>query len=166
MTFHSIDLLFRIYYKPLCKFAQQLISDVELAKDLVQDAFIAYWNNKESIADHEIAIKNFLYSSIRYACYNISRHVKVQERYFKIHQAALYEDSLLLQDMIRAEQLEAIYRLINTLPKACMHIFYLGYVEDLSNTDIAKKLGISINTVKTQKRRGLKMIREKINDLF
>lgn len=166
MTFHCIELLFRIHYKPLCSFAQQLIADAELAKDLVQDAFIAYWNNKDSIADHEVAIKNFLYSSIRNACYNNLRHVKVQERYRRINGAALYEESFVLQRIIKAEQLELIHQLIHTLPKACMHIFYLGYVEEMNNIDIAKKLNISVNTVKTQKRRGLKLIREKIAALF
>ncbi|MNO05198.1 RNA polymerase sigma factor [compost metagenome] len=52
------------------------------------------------------------------------------------------------------------------MPASCQQIFTLGYLEGLSNLEITDRLQISINTVKTQKQRGMKMLLEKLHPEF
>lgn len=155
--------LFRRYYTRLCHFAFQLLEEKDLAEDIVQDAFLAFWNAQSRISDNPVAIKNYLYSSVRNACYNHHRQAKVQERYLQLHNGDELEEPQVLHAMIRAEVMNEIYLAIQTLPGSCQHIFRLGYLEGLSNPKIAETLGISINTVKTQKRRALKVLRTSLN---
>jgi len=49
---------------------------------------------------------------------------------------------------------------IERLPLQCREIFLLNRQEELSYTQIASKLGISVNTVKTQIMRALDRLRE------
>lgn len=155
--------LFKRYYTRFCYFAYQLLKDEKVAEDIVQDAFVAFWRNRQLISENPVAIKNYFYSSIRNACYNIHRHAKVQARFQQIYQPEISEDPKLLESIIRAEIMDSIYDAIKLLPPSCCKIFRLGYLEGLSNPQIAEELGISINTVKTQKRRALIMLRTRLN---
>ena len=67
----SADKLFRKYYARLCHFAWQLQGDEAMAEDIVQDAFAGFIERRHKIADKDIAIKNYLYTSIRNACHNV-----------------------------------------------------------------------------------------------
>ena len=159
----SIEPLFRKYYPRLCHFGWQMLNDKDVVEDLVQDAFIAYWNNKDVVANNDTAIKNFLYTSVRNASYNIIRHDKVAERYRSLHAAEEIEEPRILTKIIRSEVMDEIYRIMQTMPEGCRQVFSLGYLEEFSNPQIASQLGISINTVKTQKQRGLKILKGKLD---
>lgn len=159
--------IFALYYSRLCHFAFQLLTNKEEVEDIVQDAFVAFWNNRELVSENPIAIKNYLYTAVRNACYNLHRQAKVQERYLLIENPATVEESQVLNAMIRAEVMEEIYKAIDTLPEGCQRIFRLGYLEGISNPKIAEVLGISVNTVKTQKQRALKVLRANLkSDIF
>lgn len=163
----SPEVLFNNYYGRLCHFAWQLLEDKTMAEDIVQDVFASYWDWRSRLANDETAIKNFLYSAVRHACYNSVRHDKVRQRYFDSFQADAPEEPEVLIKIIRAEVMEEVYKALDELPDACRQIFRLGYLEGLTNPKIAEKLNISINTVKTQKQRGLKVLRDKLNpELF
>jgi RNA polymerase sigma-70 factor (ECF subfamily) len=53
---------------------------------------------------------------------------------------------------------------IGNLPDACREIFLLSRNEDMKYCAIAEKLGISINTVKTQMKIALARLRETVKD--
>lgn len=157
------DLLFRevydLYYRRLCFFAYQLVGDKDLAEDIAQDAFVAYWNQKSTFIDNDKVVKSYLYSTVKFISLNHLRHKKVTERYSLNSLGTHIEEEKITEKMIRAEVLNEIYQALDTLPEGCKEIFRLGYFEGFSNPKIAEVLQISINTVKTQKQRGLKMLR-------
>lgn len=155
--------LFDKHYTRLCHFAWKLLGDDYLVEDVVQDAFLVYFKQKNEITDDSIAVKNFLYSTVRNACYNIIRHEKVKIRYSIVADWQEWEDPETLNAMIRSEVIDEIYKVIKTLPEGCQQVFRLGYLEGLPNIKIAGKLGISINTVKKQKQRGFRVLREQLN---
>ncbi|WP_257657566.1 RNA polymerase sigma-70 factor [Parapedobacter lycopersici] len=163
----SVEKLFKEYYTRLCHFAWQLLNDKDAAEDVVQDAFMVYWNNRETIIDNDVAIKNFLYAAVRNACYNVVRREKVTQRFQLLHQIEELEESQVLANIIRSEVMVEIYGIMQSMPAGCQEVFRLGYLEGLSNTEIAEQLDISVNTVKTQKQRGLKLVKGKLNpELF
>jgi RNA polymerase sigma factor (sigma-70 family) len=61
--------------------------------------------------------------------------------------------------IIRSEVLAEIHKAITLLPGSCQQIFRMSYLDDMKNNQIADVLGISVNTVKTQKQRALKVLR-------
>lgn len=163
----SDEEIFRKYYPGLCHFAWRLLNDRDHCEDIVQDAFFAFWKHKNDISTNSVAIKNFLYTSVRNLCYNTIRHEKIKARYMESFDEDLCEDAKVLDSMIRSEVLSEIHKIMELLPDGCRQIFRMGYLEGLPNPKIAKQLGISINTVKTQKQRGLKIFRAKLNpELF
>ena len=61
-----------------------------------------------------------------------------------------------LQDLME-KRVRAIA--IEQLPEGCKTVLKLAYFEGLKNDEIATELGVSINTVKTQRQRALNLLR-------
>lgn len=155
--------LFKAYYPRLCYFAFQFTGDKDLARDIAQEAFVSYLGQRGQVTPHPVAIKNFLYTTVRNACLNLLRHEKVVEKFAASQSAPPPDDTTVVLTMIRSEVLGEINRVLQTLPEACQVIIRLGYIEGLKNQEIAHQLNISINTVKTQKKRGLHLLRQRLN---
>ena len=60
--------LFESSYPMLCLFAQKYVQDMDVAADMVQDAFLKLWEGEEFV--NESAAKSFLYTEIRNNCLN------------------------------------------------------------------------------------------------
>ncbi|QJB32473.1 RNA polymerase sigma-70 factor [Chitinophaga oryzae] len=155
--------LFKAYYPRLCYFAFQFTGDKDQARDIAQEAFVSYLGQRAQVAPHPVAVKNFLYTSVRNACLNLLRHEKVVEKFAASQAAPPPDDTTVILTMIRSEVLGEINRVLQTLPEACQEVIRLGYIEGLKNQEIAHQLNISVNTVKTQKKRGLHMLRQRLD---
>ena len=53
--------IFMTYYARIVYFAFQIVGERVEAEDIAQDTFVNFWNQKENVSEHEIAIKNYLY---------------------------------------------------------------------------------------------------------
>ncbi|GHE37580.1 RNA polymerase sigma factor [Sphingobacterium griseoflavum] len=156
-------LLFGKYYRSLCYFAWQMVQDENLAEDLAQDAFVSYFQERDRIASDEKAIKAFLYTAIKYAVYNLSRKSKTVKKFWQRTGYQERDDIDYEHQVIRAEFMTAIHATLSTLPDGCQKIMTMSYVDGFSNEEIAEQLKISINTIKTQKKRGLRVLRSKLS---
>lgn len=157
----AVESLFDAYYVRLCEFSVRILKDEELAEDIVQEVFVGLCENPELIPKDLSKTKSFLYSCVKNACFNSLRHQFVVEK----HQSSinLDEEESVVEHIIHAEILGEIHHAISSLPPGCAAIFRKGYLEGLSNTKIAEQLNISINTVKSQKQRGLILLRKVIS---
>lgn len=158
-----LENIFKEYYGRLCFYAFQFVKDRAIAEDVAQDAFVTYWKNRDIVSNSSSAIKDYLYTSVRNYCLNILRRQKVVDRYLASRSPDDYYEDKLLHTLIESEVIDSLYKAIDALPEACRKVFILGYVNGLSNSEIADELNISIHTVKTQKQRGLKTLRSKLD---
>ncbi|SEI52412.1 RNA polymerase sigma-70 factor, ECF subfamily [Dyadobacter sp. SG02] len=163
----DLNFLFRRYFDRLVYFSMQIVRDKDIARDLVQDAFIRYWQNQETIISSEVAAKNFLYVSVRNASFNHVRHNKVVEDYAGRFNSEEMEEASVMESIITAEVLAEIHLAIESLPESYRLVSVMGYMEGKKNQEIADILGMSVNTVKKQKQRALELLRIKLTpELF
>ncbi len=158
----SVESLFSLYYARLCYFAFKMIGEREAAEDLVQEAFVKLWERQDDFTS-ELSAKTFLYVTVRNACLNRIRHEEVEKKYIKAHNSEEVEEEKGLQQIIQAEVLGEIHNAIEALPQGCRQVLKLAYFEGLKNHEIAEQLGISVNTIKTQKARALQLLRLKLD---
>lgn len=151
--------LFKQYYHALCAFADKLVNDRQEAEDIVQDQLMKLWR-KHADFDSLASIKSFLYISTRNACFNFLKHSK--------HVSAAQKELLYLTDskelevvhmMIHSEMLREVVKEIDVLPKAARRVFELSFFNGLDSKEIARELGLSIQTVYNEKARALQFIR-------
>lgn len=158
--------LFDEHYQNLCFFTFTLINDKVLAEDFVQEAYLSLYNNLGILPKDDRVLKAYLYTSIKNSVFNWARRDKVEKKYYSLTPFVDFVDLDFENAMIKAETINEINKLITKLPDSCQHIFKLYYLEGLSNKEIASQLNLSVNTVKTQKQRGLRYIKSNLNPEF
>ncbi|WP_109699273.1 RNA polymerase sigma-70 factor [Chitinophaga deserti] len=161
----AFNAFFREHYKPLCFFASQLTGDTAAAEDAVKDSFVKLWDQRANFS-HPKSIKSFLYTATRNTCLNLLRHQKVKEHFreeiqYLEGQAA---DEPVLQEMIRTELMQQIYKEIAQLPEKRQQVFRMVFMEGMSHEEIAERLGISVFTVKEHKAKALAQLRLRFSD--
>lgn len=161
-----LDYFFKSQYKQLYFFANRFVRDKAVAEDIVEESFVKFWEMRESI-DSEQPVKSLLYTMVRNAAISYLRKQKVLAKRKKGYDALQEEtEGYMLQQMIAAETMMQIYSAIGELPEGCRNVVTKLYVEGKRLQEIADELNISINTVKTQRARGLKFIRGKLTGLL
>ena len=135
---------------------------IDAVEDLVQEVFISVWEGKRTFSDSR-ELTNYLYR----ACYN---NALLYIRNHQIHDSILnglpqeedFEDEEMLYALtVKEEAIRQLYFYIEELPAEQRRIILLR-IEGHSWDEIASRLGVSINTVKTQKSRSYKFLREKL----
>ena len=139
--------LYAGYYAVLCSYVNNILRDRDQAQDIVQDVLVAVWKSSKQFGDMK-ELTSYLYRS----CYNNALIYKRNE----------FSDEI-FAITVRDELLRQLYCYIKELPDGAREIMELS-VLGLSGPEIAEKLGITIHTVKTQKSRSFKYLREKLKD--
>ena len=148
--------IFGLFHKRLCIFASG-IADAEAADDIVQDAFIKLWERKENFDNIE-SIKAFLYLTIKNTCINVYKHQQVVNKHLETIIEGIDEINV-SHRIIEAEVAYEVQQMVQKLPLGYRQVIYLSYFQEKSNQEVADLLHVSINTVKTQKARGMKILR-------
>lgn len=154
--------VFKKYYPRLCHFSFRVTGCRALSEDICQEAFIRYWNYRNNIADSEDAVRSYLYTVVRNACISKLRHDKVVKRYLKSQDAAGENDITIDHAMIRSEVAAEIHSALEKLPQGCRQVVQMAYLDGMKNKEIASKLGVSVNTVKTQRQRAIHLLRSSL----
>lgn len=155
--------LFRKYYAALCHFANQFLSDDELAEETVQDMFVRFWDKRAAL-NIETSVKHYLFRSVRNHCFNQLQHDKIKKRYAdKVIDASRLEPDP-GQYFIEVDLAEKIEKSINSLPPKRQEIFRMSREQGLKYQEIADVLGISIKTVEAQMGLALKHLRDELRE--
>jgi len=159
----TFQYLFSTYYKLLSLFALRYVTDLDIAKEIVQDLFVHLYEIRGELII-STSLKAYLYQSVRYRCLN---HLKKAQSHAKHLEnlAAPADTGTELEDRIMETELEeAVFLQIDQLPEQCKRIFLMSRVEGKKNKEIANILSISIRTVETQISKALKTLRENLKD--
>lgn len=162
----SFEELFRMYFAPLCSFAQKYVQDQDEAKDIIHQVFIGLWQKKDEV-DLSTSLKSYLFTGVHNRCLNYIRDRKKLVQFdAPQHESELgsYLDSRDHMEAIETE--EKINRALDELPEKCREIFMMNRFDQLKYREIAEKLNLSVKTVETQMSRALKSLRSKLSDLM
>jgi len=154
------------YYASLCFFIASILKQQEDVEDLVQDIYIAVWEGNRTFTDIK-ELTNYLYR----ACYNnallyIRNHQLHDTILETIRQKSKEEDEeeeILYALAVKEETIRQLYTCIEELPSEQRRIILLR-IEGCSWEEIATRLGVSINTIKTQRSRSFKFLRKRLGD--
>lgn len=144
-------------------FALNFVSDEQTGKDIVQDTFIKYWKIQDQF-DDELSVKAFIYKGVRNGCLNHLRHQKVRSKYQAATGADPSSEDFFMETIIREEVSSIILSEIGKLSQTSRSIL-LQAIEGYSNEEIAQRMNISVNTVKTHKARSYAVLRRNLEHL-
>ncbi|MFB2119702.1 RNA polymerase sigma factor [Parapedobacter sp. 2B3] len=155
--------LFTRYYARLCEFACRVVDCEETAEDLVQDVFVSLLENNQLARVSPGSARHYLYGMVKHAALNSVRRRNIAARIFKKYTPAETEEREITHHMMQAEILGELHAALRTLPKGCADVCKLAYFEGKKNHEIAAALGVSINTIKSQKQRAINLLKRRIS---
>jgi RNA polymerase sigma-70 factor (family 1) len=158
-------IIFNRYFRMLCVYAERITANMHEAEDIVADVFIKMMQKRAEFGTVD-NIKAFLFTATRHAAINYAlaarRHHAAHEQIEYLTQYRADEEHFLHNEMIRLEVIQEIYREIENLPRRCRTIFKLLFIGGLSTEDIAHRLSINSQTVRTQKARAIQLIKTEL----
>lgn len=163
-TPEQFQLLYGRYYKVLMLYALKTTDDRETAEDLVQNVFLSLWENRETFHD-EASVRSYLYLTVRRRIIDQSRHAKVEGKYksFVLNEADHLQVAEDDEEVFTQEVYRRLFDAINELPPRQRELFLL-YMQGKKNAEIAQAMHITEETIRVQKKRALKTLRQKMGD--
>ena len=146
------------YYRTMVMFASKYIKDVDDAKDVVQDSFIALWDNRINIKS-EACIKSYLYSTVRNKSLNFLRDSRPGNGEDELIQ--LQSEDNLSKAIIKEETLRLFYQALDELNENAKKVILLT-LEGYAREEIAEKLSIGIDAVKYHKKQSVIKLRKQL----
>lgn len=156
---YDFDSFFKENYSSLVLFAYKIVKDRMSSEDIVQDAF------KKVLEDNSFNridnIRAYFYSVVRNKAIDFLRAKNKAIDISDVENIDFEKgaDESYLESEVHVRVLKAV----DSLPDKCRKIFWMNTIEGVTMKEIAEHMGISINTVKSQKTRALTILREKIN---
>ena len=150
--------VFMAFYKPLCLFARKILSCEEDAEDMVHNVFLAIWERKMSFIDKS-HLKVYLYRAV----YNQS--ITYTTRLEDHEEGNEMDENNYLQNRIETEVFVEIMQAIDRLPEHRREIFKLSYIDGLKISEVAERLGIAEETVRSQRVKARKQLQSSLKDM-
>lgn len=159
---YVFEAIYDRYCAALYRVGFRILNDDDLAKDVVQEAFIMLFEKaNERVIDN---LKAYLFQTVKYRCFMHLRAGRISEKH--LHQMNLIIATNTLEEEMDAKELQFVLdKSIATLPEKCREVFYLSRVESLSNKKIAERLKISHKTVENQITKALKILHTSVSKL-
>lgn len=146
-------------YNPLCNFVDRMVNDEELSKDIVQEVFIHFWENRKGIK-----IKSNVSAYFFQACKHKTIEKIRKNSTEKRHLAEKLKIDVSTKTDFDAEserflKMERINNSVRQLPPKCREVFLLHRRNGLTYREIGDHLNISPKTVENHMIKALKILR-------
>lgn len=158
----SFKELFNDYYPMLCVFAEKYHKNPAVCKDVSQEAFLKYWENRENFTEIR-PVKSYLYTVTKNSLLNIIKKEKLSDSNGEI--TNLDSDIYFRDNLVEQETYYIVRKAVEHLPDQMKNIIKLS-MRGIKNPEIATQLNISVNTVHSLKKRAYKKLREELIELY
>lgn len=162
----AFSALYSRYNIKLLRYAMKLLDEQE-AMDVVQDIFVTLWEKRKTQVIHT-SVPAYLFHCVYNKALNIFTHQKSKRKYLDSFIAYLQavrtpapDEPLLEKDL---QQQVAVK--VAAFPRQMKTVFELSRAEHFSHMQISEELGISRETVRTQLKRSLRLLRAHVGCLL
>lgn len=151
----ALTALYAAHYRKLVRVATLLLDDPGRAEEVVQDAYLKTHAGWWRIRDHRAAEAYLRTTVVNLARSGLRRRLVAQKHAPKPMPDAPSAEYGALENLDRQRVIDALAM----LPRRQRECLTLRYYADLTETQIARTLGISVGAVKTHCSRGMAALR-------
>jgi RNA polymerase sigma-70 factor (family 1) len=156
--------LYERHWPGMYRSAYAVLRDEAACLDVLQDIFSWLWAHRDKLVIGNL--KYYLLSAVKYKVANVIRSGKVRASLFTDIEACRPSDLMYDEDPTELKELKAAIAAFTAgLPDRAGQVFHLSRNEQLSNKEIAARLGISEKTVENQMTTNLKKLRASLGKL-
>lgn len=153
----AFEVLVKKYQKRLLNYVLIITKNKEDAQEVVQDAFFKLYRSIDRV-DTSRKFSTYLFAIVKNTAFSFLRRRKREISLDEIQQVPAPEEKL--------GSAEEVKTALKKLPPKYSKAIRLYYFADLSYKEIAGKLKLPLNTVRTYLRRGKQQLKKSINHEF
>lgn len=151
---------FRENYSRFYYYALHFISDPEICKDIVSEAFKHLWEKGEEIVPE--TLRSYMFNRIRNSCIDHIRHAQVEDSYIREYQGLVSE----MEDeswMETEKRIKRIMEIIQGLPTLTRMIMEQNYLHQKKYKEMADMFEMSESGIRKHVMKGLEIIRKEFS---
>jgi RNA polymerase sigma-70 factor (ECF subfamily) len=153
----GFDVFYMDLFPPLCTYVNGFLKDMEQSKDIVQEAFVTLWENRNNFKSYPEA-KAYLYK----ICTNSPIDSLRKRKKMSAEEVDVVDNSF--EEQLMANELShLLLKFIETLPPETRKVLLLT-LDGKSYKEVAEELKISVNTVRNQRIRAVKHLRKNLSE--
>ncbi len=165
--------VFSMLYPRMKGYCLLFISDVNRVDDIIQEAFLALWENRLFIQIDK-SLESYVFVILRNKCLNYLKRKRLESDNVDLENISVSELQYLYQlDFTRKEEksleeqlIDSLKVAIDELPDKMKTVFTLCKLEGRNQKEVAKELGISVKMVEKHISKAKQQIRHKLSRQF
>lgn len=155
--------IYKRYAKSLTDFTASKLFNLEDAQDIIHNLFVRFWEDRKQV-NISSNLKTYLFTITRHRIIDKIRRNITRKEYAAMLQSLTNAYQPDIEQQIAAKELQrTIENSLNELSPKVKEIYQLSREENLSIPEIAKKLGLSQQTVKNQLSTALSHLRRSVS---
>lgn len=145
----ALEAMYERYKKPFFSLIYRYTNNLEASEDLLQDSFLKIFKNLQYVHNEE-TFSGWAYRIVINTCYSYLRSKKTQVQ--KTIPLDVVEQTIEARDQDTQERVmrKPLDKAIKSLPKKLKSVFLLHDVQGFRHHEIARILGCSVGTSKSQ----------------
>ncbi len=161
----AFDGIYERYCKRIFAFVIRYVKSESDTEEIVQEVFLKIWENRNKI-DVYSSFESYIFTISYNSTISLLRKRVTEKKYIDYLKNLQVAENVfeLTDDVYYRELNDQIQSLLSELTPRQKEIFLLSREEGLSHEEIAKRLGISSNTVKNHIVTTLNFLRARINN--
>jgi len=160
----AFDVLFRYFAPRIKSYCLRLGCDISTADEITQDAMVSIWRNAAQFDRSKASPSTWIFAIARNL--SIDRFRKSRRPQFDPDDPALVPDGEVPPDILieRAHTDQELRKIMESLSANERSVLLLSFFENLSHSEISKRLEIPIGTVKSRIRLAFGKIRSALDE--
>jgi RNA polymerase sigma factor (sigma-70 family) len=156
----ALEYFFNLYYSKMVYYSFSIVENWQTGEEIASESFLKLWNKKEKLTEWQM-----VYPLLYHIAHNTSvdwlRKEKAMAKKKKqwIHHSLPHEPAH-LEKIIETNTYAALHRLLQLLPPKKALVMKMAILENKTNEEIAKELGLSVYTIRNQKAAAVQLLKK------
>lgn len=157
--------LFESYAPRVKAYMMRQGADATLAEDLAQETLMMVWRKAALYSDEKGSATTWIFTIARNLRIDRLRREVAWQPMPEDAEEEASDDPSPDEEVSLKERRERVRAIMRSLPEDQTEVVVLSYIEGLSHSEIAERLGLPLGTVKSRMRLAYSKIREALEDL-
>ncbi|MBV9228682.1 MAG: sigma-70 family RNA polymerase sigma factor [Chloroflexi bacterium] len=156
----AMETLYERYHRMLYAFAYHIVSDRQVAEDLLQEVFVSIWRNAASYSPTSGAARSWLISIVRHRAIDYLRSLQHREIPNRVPLDEIEQSEQIVSPDVwgavwQSAQRSLIRDALKGIPQEQRLVIELAYFQGWTQKEIAEACQLPLGTVKARIRLGL-----------
>lgn len=172
---HNLDFsnIYNQWYAKFVTVARRYVRDRAAAEDIVTDAIVRLWEDRDSFQDRELDVPAWLFTVVRSRCLNWldtqKRHLEIENRMNSDQMRLVLANITSLKacepEKVFSKELRTmVVKALESMPDITREVFLASRDSEKTYGEISESLGISRRKVTFEIQKALRIMRDQLGD--